>query len=454
MDRRAAARGEARRRVGQRPDARGARRRPASPARTGAFALFGEVLLTGLLVTIAGLAVDHPPRGAGRRHPSPPPLRERGGLARAPVLAATCVKALPGGLVVGLVGRRARRAPAARHRPRELGVPARRSRRSRSSAGSDSSSPAVALLAAAGAWTPERGWRAALWSVPASVRADLRGALFLAATAVLRRRRDLDARARSSSPRSAAPPSPSSPSPSAAARADPPLRHRQGAPSVLYGADYNPDQWPEEVWDDDVRLMREAGVNIVSLGIFAWSRIQPAEDVWDFEWLDRVIDKLHAGGIAVNLATATASPPPWVSAALPRDAPRRRERRLVLAGQPPALRAVVADLPAPRRRARAPARRALRRPPRRGDVARRQRVRLPPVDGLLGCRARRLSRVAARRATPRSTRSTTRGARASGRSATATSTRSSRRASRPTATTRRRCSTGAGSRPTCCSSAT
>jgi beta-galactosidase len=90
---------------------------------------------------------------------------------------------------------------------------------------------------------------------------------------------------------------------------------------VLYGADYNPDQWPEEVWDEDVRLMREAGVNIVSLGIFSWSRIQPAEDVWDFDWLDTVIAKLHAGGIAVNLATATASPPPWVSATYPETLP-------------------------------------------------------------------------------------------------------------------------------------
>ncbi|WP_345800545.1 beta-galactosidase [Microbacterium sp. AZCO] len=90
---------------------------------------------------------------------------------------------------------------------------------------------------------------------------------------------------------------------------------------MLYGADYNPDQWPEEVWDDDVRLMREAGVNIVSLGIFAWSRIQPSEEVWDFAWLDRVIDKLHAGGIGVNLATATASPPPWVSARYPETLP-------------------------------------------------------------------------------------------------------------------------------------
>lgn len=90
---------------------------------------------------------------------------------------------------------------------------------------------------------------------------------------------------------------------------------------MLYGADYNPDQWPEEVWDEDVRLMREAGVNAVSLGIFAWSRLQPSEDVWDFAWLDTVMDKLHAAGIGVNLATATASPPPWVSATYPETLP-------------------------------------------------------------------------------------------------------------------------------------
>ncbi len=86
---------------------------------------------------------------------------------------------------------------------------------------------------------------------------------------------------------------------------------------MLYGADYNPDQWSEDVWDDDIRLMREAGVNIVSLGIFSWSKIQPTEHEWDFAWLDTVIDKLHAGGIHVNLATATASPPPWASATYP-----------------------------------------------------------------------------------------------------------------------------------------
>lgn len=89
-----------------------------------------------------------------------------------------------------------------------------------------------------------------------------------------------------------------------------------------YGADYNPEQWPEEIWPEDVARMREAGVTMVSLGIFSWSRIQPREGTFDFEWLDRVIDLLHEGGIAVDLATATASPPPWATAAHPEMLPQ------------------------------------------------------------------------------------------------------------------------------------
>ena len=91
---------------------------------------------------------------------------------------------------------------------------------------------------------------------------------------------------------------------------------------MQYGGDYNPEQWPEEVWPEDVARMREAGVTMVSLGIFAWSRIQPSEGVFDFDWLDRIIDLLHEGGITVDLATATASPPPWVSANYPEMLPQ------------------------------------------------------------------------------------------------------------------------------------
>ncbi|MFJ9586118.1 beta-galactosidase [Streptomyces acidicola] len=92
-------------------------------------------------------------------------------------------------------------------------------------------------------------------------------------------------------------------------------------PRLGYGADYNPEQWPREVWEEDVRLMREAGVTVVSVGIFSWARIQPAPDAWDFAWLDDVMDLLHQGGIGVDLATATASPPPWLTTAHPEILP-------------------------------------------------------------------------------------------------------------------------------------
>ncbi|MFF3504557.1 beta-galactosidase [Streptomyces sp. NPDC003247] len=93
------------------------------------------------------------------------------------------------------------------------------------------------------------------------------------------------------------------------------------APRLAYGADYNPEQWPRDVWEEDVRLMREAGVTVVSVGIFSWARLQPGPDTWDFGWLDEVMDLLHAGGIGVDLATATASPPPWLTTAHPEILP-------------------------------------------------------------------------------------------------------------------------------------
>ena len=86
---------------------------------------------------------------------------------------------------------------------------------------------------------------------------------------------------------------------------------------IWYGGDYNPDQWPEEVWDVDVRLMKKAGVNLVSVGIFSWAKIETSEGVYDFDWLDRIIDKLGEAGIAVDLASATASPPMWLTQAHP-----------------------------------------------------------------------------------------------------------------------------------------
>ena len=99
---------------------------------------------------------------------------------------------------------------------------------------------------------------------------------------------------------------------------------RTGEPRLEYGADYNPDQWPREVWDDDVRRMREAGVTIVSLAIFSWARIEPSAGEYDFAWLDDAMDLLHANGILVDLATATASATPSGPAAASTGGPPRR----------------------------------------------------------------------------------------------------------------------------------
>jgi beta-galactosidase len=107
---------------------------------------------------------------------------------------------------------------------------------------------------------------------------------------------------------------------------------RAGAPRLEYGADYNPEQWPREVWDEDVEAMRTAGVTIVSLGIFSWARLEPADGEYDFGWLDDAMDLLHANGILVDLATATASPPPWLTTAYPEILPVDREGRTLWPG--------------------------------------------------------------------------------------------------------------------------
>ncbi|NIZ91196.1 beta-galactosidase [Kineococcus rubinsiae] len=90
---------------------------------------------------------------------------------------------------------------------------------------------------------------------------------------------------------------------------------------IAFGADYNPEQWPEQVRCEDLELMREAGVTLVSVGIFSWGLLEPEPGRYDFGWLDRVLDDLHGAGIGVDLATATASPPAWMSQRWPEVLP-------------------------------------------------------------------------------------------------------------------------------------
>lgn len=85
-------------------------------------------------------------------------------------------------------------------------------------------------------------------------------------------------------------------------------------PGISYGADYNPEQWHPDTLDEDIERMHEAGVTVVTVGVFSWALLEPRPDEFDFGWLRRVMDRLHAAGIGVDLATATASPPPWMGA--------------------------------------------------------------------------------------------------------------------------------------------
>ncbi|TFD50205.1 beta-galactosidase [Cryobacterium frigoriphilum] len=92
-------------------------------------------------------------------------------------------------------------------------------------------------------------------------------------------------------------------------------------PGLAYGCDYNPEQWSPELWPEDVRLMREAGVDLVAINIFGWAQLEPRDGTFDFSALDTIIDLLHAGGIRINLGTGTSSPPPWLTTLHPEILP-------------------------------------------------------------------------------------------------------------------------------------
>ncbi|MEU5889050.1 beta-galactosidase [Streptomyces sp. NPDC047461] len=86
---------------------------------------------------------------------------------------------------------------------------------------------------------------------------------------------------------------------------------------LAFGGDYNPEQWDEPVWKEDDELMRRARVNLATVGVFSWALLEPEEGRYDFAWLDAHIERLHANDVAVDLATPTASPPPWFTLAHP-----------------------------------------------------------------------------------------------------------------------------------------
>jgi len=88
-------------------------------------------------------------------------------------------------------------------------------------------------------------------------------------------------------------------------------------PKIAYGGDYNPEQWPERVWDEDYRLFDAAGLDTVTLGVFDWALIQPTADVYDFTLMDRIVERAAAEGRSICLATGTGAHPAWLARAHP-----------------------------------------------------------------------------------------------------------------------------------------
>lgn len=84
--------------------------------------------------------------------------------------------------------------------------------------------------------------------------------------------------------------------------------------AILHGGDYNPEQWLDrpDILEEDIKLMKEAHVNVVTLGVFSWSVYEPVEGEYHFEWLEEIMDKLYANGIYTILATPSGARPAWL----------------------------------------------------------------------------------------------------------------------------------------------
>ncbi|MCI9226139.1 MAG: beta-galactosidase [Acutalibacter sp.] len=86
---------------------------------------------------------------------------------------------------------------------------------------------------------------------------------------------------------------------------------------ILYGGDYNPNQWPREIWAEDMDLFKKAGINSATVNVFSWAKLQPDENTYDFSELDDIIAMLSENGIDIVLATATGAMPAWMAKKYP-----------------------------------------------------------------------------------------------------------------------------------------
>ncbi len=101
----------------------------------------------------------------------------------------------------------------------------------------------------------------------------------------------------------------------------------KNADRIYYGGDYNPDQWDDAAIDVDMKLFKEAGINLVTLPVFSWAKLEPEEGVYDFTWLDKLMDKFLENDIKVCLATPTTAQPAWLSRKYPEVLPVDKQGR-------------------------------------------------------------------------------------------------------------------------------
>lgn len=86
---------------------------------------------------------------------------------------------------------------------------------------------------------------------------------------------------------------------------------------MMYGGDYNPEQWPEEIWQEDMKLLKEAHIDTLTLNVFSWAALQPSEEEYNFEKLDKIMKLVKENGFQVVLATSTGAHPAWMAKKYP-----------------------------------------------------------------------------------------------------------------------------------------
>ena len=104
---------------------------------------------------------------------------------------------------------------------------------------------------------------------------------------------------------------------------------------MLFGGDYNPEQWIDDknVLEEDIRRFHEMGINTVSVNIFSWSFLEPEEGRYDFSFLSSLLDRLYEEGISVNLATPSGARPKWLSDKYPEVLRVREDRTKMIFGE-------------------------------------------------------------------------------------------------------------------------